>query len=255
MAQRPSLRVLRRDPVPPGPDPGRVALLVHGSMDRGTSFTRLMGRLLAWTIVTYDRRGYAGSASTGPPLCFDDQVGDLIDVLAGQPAVVFGHSYGGDVALAAAVAHPALIPGAVVWEPPLPWLPGWPASGLPGPTDIEAEDRAERFMRGTVGDRIWERLPARTRAQRRAEGPTLCAEIASLSRGPAFDPATIEIPVVVGRGGCSPVYMRRAARELASALPKGELADIDEAGHGAHLSHPAQVAALIERVAVTCLPR
>jgi pimeloyl-ACP methyl ester carboxylesterase len=45
------------------------------------------------------------------------------------------------------------------------------------------------------------------------------------------------------------VHQRRASRELASALPAGELAEIPDAGHGAHLSHPAEVADLIRRVA------
>ena len=50
-----------------------------------------MGRLRDWSIVAYDRRGYAGSATTGPPRCFDDQVADLVEVLDGEPAVAFGH--------------------------------------------------------------------------------------------------------------------------------------------------------------------
>jgi pimeloyl-ACP methyl ester carboxylesterase len=104
-------------------------------------------------------------------------------------------------------------------------------------------------MRRMVGDRIWERLPSATQAQRRAEGLTLQAELASLAAGAAFNPAHVRIPVVVGRGGQSRPHQRRSARELASALPKGELAEIPQAAHGAHLSHPGELADLLRQAA------
>jgi len=245
------LRILRRDPIGAGPAAGRLAVLVHGSMDRATSFIRLMARLPDWTIVAYDRRGYAGSSGTGPPADFDDQVADLIEVLDGRPAVAFGHSFGGDVVLAGAARYPELVESAVVWEPPQPWLPWWPEASPSGGAgaDLDPDERAEWFMRRMVGDRVWERLPSATRAQRRAEGHTLHAEISSLSLGAAFDAASVRIPVIVGRGGRSSIHQRRSARELAAALPHGELAEIVDAGHGAHLSHPAEVAALLARAA------
>jgi pimeloyl-ACP methyl ester carboxylesterase len=219
-------------------------------MDRATSFTRLMARLRDWTIISYDRRGYAGSAVTGPPATFDDQIDDLIEVLDGVPAVAFGHSFGGDVVLATAANYPELIPAAFVWEPPQPWLPWWPraTAGRSGEGDREPDERAERFMRRMVGDRVWERLPSSTRAQRRREGHTLQAEITSLTVAPVFDAAAIGIPVLVGRGGRSSGHQRRAARELAAALPAGELVEINDAGHGAHLSHPAEVSDLLDQL-------
>ena len=230
-------------------------ILVHGSMDRASSFTRLMARLRDWSIVAYDRRGYAGSAAMGPPVSFAEQVAAMLEVLddgpAPRPAVAFGHSFGGDVVLAAAAQCPDVIPAAVVWEPPQPWLPWWPEAGAGRATgaDLEPDERAEWFMRRMIGDRVWERLPSATRTQRRAEGHTLDAEISSLTRTPPFDPAAVSIPVIVGRGGRSSPSQRRAAGELASALPHATLVDIAEAGHGAHLSHPAEVAGLLERVA------
>ncbi len=283
MPEASSLRLLRRDPSMAGPGPDRRVVLVHGSMDRATSFTRLMGRLRDWSIVAYDRRGYAGSVAAGPPARFEDQVADLIEVLGGQPAVAFGHSFGGTVVLAAAAAHPDLLPAALVWEPAQPWLPWWPGgnagrgAGASEPTEeseggqgpgstsaatttaqaqideraerAERADRAEWFMRRMVGDRIWERLPASTRAQRRAEGDTLHAEITSLGSEPAFNAEAVRTPVIVGRGGQSSGWQRRSARHLATVLPLGELAEIDGAGHGAHLTHPAQVADLLRRAA------
>ena len=45
MSRAPKLRILRRAATESGPAAGRRLVLVHGSMDRATSFTRLMGRL------------------------------------------------------------------------------------------------------------------------------------------------------------------------------------------------------------------
>lgn len=245
------LRVFTREPTEDGPGAGRLLVLVHGAMDRATSFTRLSARLRDWTVVSYDRRGYGHSSHLGPPEHFETQVDDLHEVLAGRTAVAFGHSLGGDVVLATMARHPGLVTSAVVWEPPQPWLPFWPAESASrgAGSHLLPEDRAEWFTRRMVGDRIWERLPSATRAQRRAEGRTLDAELRSLGGEPLFDPFRIRVPVIVGRGGESRVHHRRASRELAAALPTGELAEIPDSGHGAHLSHPAEVADLIRRVA------
>jgi pimeloyl-ACP methyl ester carboxylesterase len=128
-------------------------------------------------------------------------------------------------------------------------LEWWPADTLAARLDagIEPEEPVEWFMRRVVGDRVWERLPSSTRAQRRAEGPTLHADLAHIRVGPVFDPSRIHVPAVVGRGGRSRAHQRRAARELALALPLGEIAEIAGADHGAHLTHPGELAALIVR--------
>lgn len=226
---------------------------MHGVMDRATSFTRLMARLPEWSIIAYDRRGYARSSHKGPPETFEQQVHDLVEVLGeeGEPATAFGHSYGGDVVLATAAEHPGLITAAAVWEPPQPWMPWWPdhSTSRGAGAELDPTEQAERFMRRVVGDMVWERLPSSTRAARRAEGATLQAEIAALAAGAPFDPERIRVPVTVGRGGRSSAHQRRGVRELAASLPMGEMEEIQDASHGAHLSHPSELADLIRRVA------
>jgi len=243
------LRLLVSEPSADGSAAGRRVVLVHGSMDRATSFRRLMNRLPDWRAVAYDRRGYAGSSSLGPPESFEDQVSDLLGVLDDNPTLVFGHSYGGDVVLAAAARSPELITSAMVWEPPQPWLPWWPGMSARGSEadELDPEDRAEWFMRRMVGDRVWERLPESTRKQRRREGPTFLAELEALRSAPPFLAEEVRVPVLVGRGGQSVPHHRRSARELASSLPNGELCEIAGASHGAHLSHPGELADLIRR--------
>ena len=144
-----------------------------------------------------------------------------------------------------------LIPAAFVWEPPQPWLPWWTeATGRrSGEPELEPDERAESFMRRMVGDRVWERLPSSTRAQRRREGHTLEAEINSLAVAARLRPRRDTDPRAGGSGRPLVRLSAAAAAELAEALPAGELVEIAAAGHGAHLSHPAEVARLLEQVA------
>ena len=46
------------------------------------------------------------------------------------------------------------------------------------------EDSAEAFMRRLVGNKVWERLPERTRTARRSEGRVLVGELRDLRSGP-----------------------------------------------------------------------
>jgi pimeloyl-ACP methyl ester carboxylesterase len=230
----------------------RHYVFVHGSMDRASSFGRVQGRMQEAEIIAYDRRGYAGSAGLAPSESFDTQVDDLLEVLDDRPAVALGHSLGGTIVLAAASRYPELIVGAVIWEPPMPWLPWWPmttAGRMAAGDGRPPEDVAETFVRRVVGDRVWDRLPPATKANRRAEGPALVAEMRALTAGAPFDPADITVPIIVGCGTEGLPHQRRGSAELAAALPHGEWVEIEGCDHGAHLSHPAELADLVRRVA------
>ena len=228
-------------------DPGAPpVVVVHGAMDRAASFGRLANRLRDLEVVSYDRRGYAGSFGLGPSTRFSDQVDDLVEVVAGRPSVLVGHSFGGVVALAAAAAAPALARAVVVFEAPAPWEPWWPPSRSADPAGDPAEV-AERFMRRMVGDRIWAALPPSTRAARRAEGATMVAETAALAAGRPYDPAAVRCPVVVGWGSESPEQFRLAGKALAGELAHVEAVEVAGSNHGVHLSHPTDLAALVRR--------
>jgi pimeloyl-ACP methyl ester carboxylesterase len=229
---------------------GRV-VLVHGSMDRGSSFRRLAARLRDFTVVWYDRRGYGESAAVPISARFGDQVDDLINVAEGPPCIAVGHSFGGDLVLAAAERRPDLIETAVVFEAPMPWVAWWPrenasATATAVTAALAPEDKAEAFMRRVLGDDLWERMPAATRRQRRSEGAALVADMESLGgQPPPFDPALIAVPVIAAFGTASTAYHQETMRRLALMLPKGELVALDGAGHGAHLSRPADLAAVV----------
>lgn len=236
-----------------GPADGPLVALVHGSMDRAAGFARVTRRLEAYRVVRYDRRGYARSRPHPGPFGIDAQVDDLVAVLAGRRAVLVGHSYGGDVVLAAAVRHPELVRSVGAFEPPLPWLDWWP-SGTAGGRAIAAgdatgaADAAEAFLRRMIGDDRWERLPDGMRADRRSEGEALVGELSDLRAGNApWTPEDLTVPVVVGHGERGASHHRRGTAWIAEQVPSAELVVIDGAPHGAHLSHSREFAELVER--------
>ncbi len=225
-----------------------TVVIVHGGMDRSSSFGRVARHLGDIPLVRYDRRGYGRAADQGP-VPIEGHVDDLVAVLAGLdgPGVVVGHSMGGIIALLAAQARPDLVGALLAYEAPTPWLPWWPRPSRPAPAR-SADDEAEAFMRRMVGDRIWERLPASTRAARRAEGEALRADLAGLDRaGDLLDLASIDVPVISAAGSGSTWWHQRGSRELAEALPHGTYVEVPDADHGVHLSHPRAFAALIDR--------
>jgi pimeloyl-ACP methyl ester carboxylesterase len=231
-----------------------VVVLVHGSLDRSSSFTRVVRRLPDLHTVIYDRRGYHGSRDAVPLwTTLDGHIDDLLAVIGGRPAVVVGHSYGGTVALGAALRHdpPSTIVSMAAYEPPLPWLPiwtrrrtsggGWRSEGDPG-------DAAESFFRRMVGSDAWDRLPESAKEARRADGPALVAELDAVRlEEPPFDVTTLRLPSVFGRGEQSLPHQREGVAWLADHVPGSELAELPGAAHGAHLSHPDGFATLVRR--------
>jgi pimeloyl-ACP methyl ester carboxylesterase len=228
-----------------------VVVLVHGSLDRGTSFARVVRRLPDLHVVTYDRRGYHRSRPVTPlATTLEDHVADLVAVVDGRPSVLVGHSYGGDVALGAAAEAPDAVRAVGVYEPPLPWSDWWPRRSR---GSIAAEDPAafaESFFRRVVSDDAWDRLPETARADRRADGPALVAELASIRRDRSpIDFGAIAVPVVLGRGGRSLPHHRRAIDTLVEQLRTTEVVEFPGATHGAHLSQPDAFAAFVRLVA------
>ena len=236
---------------------GPLVVLVHGTMDRSSSFGRVARHLEGHRVVRYDRRGYGRSVELGPPERFDQQVDDLLGVIddtSGGAAIVAGHSYGGTIAVAAAQRAPERVAGVAAYESPMPWRDWWPrdsagARAVAGASD--PADAGEAFMRRMLGDQRWERLPPSTRAARRSEGPTLVAEMAHLRppNPPAHDPTEVRQPLVAAHGSDGAPHHHRTAAVLAEEAPAGELVVVEGAGHGIHLSHPDRFAELVQAVA------
>ncbi|MEZ5322323.1 MAG: alpha/beta hydrolase [Microthrixaceae bacterium] len=225
-------------------------LFVHGTGDRAAGLRRTARFLPNRRLAAYDRRGYAGSLDAGSASSVDEMVADAVAVAAclDGPVLLVGHSMGGHIALRALERTDAAehFVGAVVWEPPMPdadWYDApIAAGGLPAVDEV-----GERFFRLMVGDEVWRRLPDSLRAQRRAEGPALLADLVSIRRpGAAVRYERIGLPVVVGAGTESPTRHRRSAAETAERVGV-PLTVVTGADHGVHLSYPAVFARLVEQ--------
>ena len=245
---------------------GRSLLLVHGTTADHTTW-RVSGPLLAkrFRVVAMDRRG-RGASADGEAYSIErefDDVAAVVDTLAteaGRPIDIVGHSYGGRVALGAALRTASL--RRVVAYESAPTNDG-PSYLPPGVRDRLAElSRAgdheamlAAFMTEVVG------LTADDLARFRADAvwPKRVAAAGTILRevdGEASGLASLEvlgsvtIPVLQVLGSASLAAFARAVAALDARLPNGRVVVIDGARHAAHHTHAerfvAEVAAFLE---------
>jgi len=227
-----------------GPPEAPLIVLIHGSMDRSAGLLRLSRRLDdCFRVLRYDRRGYGRSASTDPATDRFDMaahVADLVALLAGRRALLVGHSYGGNVAMATAARHQELAAAVAVYETPLSWEPWWPgttAGASATATEGDPGDAAERFMRRLLGDHLWESLPERTRATRRAEGPAMVGELRDLQSNRPWLADQIRCPLVVSYGSDGASHHQRGMRFVHDQVPGSECVVLTGCRHDAPMSN------------------
>lgn len=143
---------------------GPAVVLVHG----------LGGSIYSWRfaiepiaragyrVIAFDNRGFGGSAKPDTGYSNDDYTRllvDLLDSLHVADAVLVGHSMGGEIAAAAALAAPARVRGLVLidasgYGPSLPWYlryVRWPVIGRLA-LDFRGRGITARILRSTFGD-------------------------------------------------------------------------------------------------------
>jgi pimeloyl-ACP methyl ester carboxylesterase len=104
---------------------GPLLVMIPGAFGSGVAFSAVAEPLAAdYTVLTYDRRGFSQSRLAGPQayehrLETDaDDVQRLIEQVGEGPAIVFGASSGGIVALTLLSRHPSVVRTLVPFEPP-----------------------------------------------------------------------------------------------------------------------------------------
>ncbi|MEP7022771.1 MAG: alpha/beta hydrolase [Actinomycetota bacterium] len=197
-------------------------------------------------------------------LTLADEVALLEPVLqaAGRPFCLVGHSYGGAVALRAALSDPGRIQSLVLIEPVMFSLlvaddPDQPAAreiiavrdGADAAVARGALDRAaERFIDywmglGTLAAMPPARRAAAAEAMRdvRHEWSALFAETTPLAAYAALD-----MPTLFLAGSQSPASARRVTALLAATLPRATVTELDGAGHMSPVTHPGLVNAAVQ---------
>src|SRR5262245_25458146 len=111
---------------------GEPVLLIHGSIVADAFFPLLVEPSLTsnYRVISYHRRGFAGSTRASSPFTMAQQAADGRALLhhLGLPRVhVAGHSYGAAIAMQWALDAPAEVCSLALLEPPLmEWVPSGP---------------------------------------------------------------------------------------------------------------------------------
>lgn len=237
--------VERAGPRPDSP----LVVLVHGVLDSARSLERLFDLLPHYRLLTYDRRGYGRSeyAEDGPRSLAEHAI-DLLAILDGRPAVVVGHSMGGNVAICAAHHDPRSIRAAAGYEVHAPWAPEWSDSTQAEVLRIAAEPDHERLgehsYRTVLGNERWIALGADDRRRRRAEGLAYRTDLGTgWQTEYAFERP--RVPIVLGCGGRSRRFFVDASRGLSRRMP-AEYHEIATAKHAAHVTHRDEFAGFVD---------
>jgi pimeloyl-ACP methyl ester carboxylesterase len=228
-------------------NPRGTVVCVHGTLDRGGSFARVARRLSEFDVVAYDRRGYQHSRFV-TPLGLELDVFDLTALVRHErdrgPVLIFGHSFGGVVALATAIDQPALLDHLVVFETPMSWLDGRAVSSeehLANPGIA-----AERFFRRVVSDSAWERLNPVEQQSRRDDGPALLSDLRIARGQPPFNLSRLRSTWTYGYGdGPRAAHYEHLLHLIERQQPTVHSIELHHASHGAHLANPDQVATML----------
>jgi pimeloyl-ACP methyl ester carboxylesterase len=210
---------------------------VHSAIE---SSTKTLAKSLAesFTVFEYDRRGRGASGNTAP-YAVEREVDDLAAVIdwVGAPALMFGHSSGGSLALEAAAAY-LPVRALVVHEPP--YREGATVEFAERLEALVADGRPaaaiEAFLElvGMSSEAIEQMKagPAWPRMERFA--PTLSHEVRLCNDGvvPVERLGGISIPVLALAGETSPPWAHEGARAIAQAVPHGQARVLEGQGHG-----------------------
>ncbi|MEU5185574.1 alpha/beta fold hydrolase [Streptomyces klenkii] len=255
---------------------GPPLLLVNGGDGDAAMFGPLAGRLAEdFTVITYDLRGNSRSRLTSPPREqwieeHSDDARLLLDtVAAGEPAYVFGTSYGGMIGMALLARNPGRVRALVAHEPfvidLLPDADRWHAlfqevyelyeregtdaamGRFCGEIGVDAPPAPEAA--GSVPEPVREML-ARIRAN---VGTCLAYELRSFVR---FRPdagalRAARFTIVIGGEGPK-TLLHRTTQALAEHVGTGTGVTEFPGGHVGFLTHPAPFAAALRAAIGDC---
>lgn len=231
-----------------GPD----VVVVHGSGGAARDYAGLMRALDDdFTVHVYDRRGRGRSSGVEPGYGVEVEVSDLAAVMSATGATrVFGHDYGGFVALQGARSHQweavATYDAAVSIDGSAPdwWVDDFTVAvaerdhGRAAALMVQGLDLVPMVSRvpiavGTRVGRLFSASPFGKDWNDRA-GATLAEVGEALSHdGPADTYASIAARTTLCVGGASAPWFRQSADAIVSLLPDARVVSLVGAGHDA----------------------
>ena len=247
-----------------GSGPGVVCL--HSNASTSTQWRALMDLLAPRCRVLAPDLFGAGRGAPWPTdrsVTLRDEVARLAPVFAtaGSPLSLVGHSYGGSVALMAALAQPERVRAVAVYEPTLFSLLEQEQAAHPDGEGIrhavaaaaaaldagDTSAAAEHFIDYWMGAGAWKRVPADRQAPIAASMANVRGWAGALTTEPTPLAAFrgFDRPVLYMVGARSPASSRGVARLLTAALPNVRVVEFPELGHMGPVTHPEVVNAAI----------
>lgn len=247
---------------------GPAVVCIHASASSSAQWRPLMDRLAGrFRTLAVDLYG-SGRSPRWPddrPLSLADEVALLEPVLAaaGDGFHLVGHSYGGAVALKAALAAPGRLRSLVLYEPVLFSLLLAEDPAQPAAREIAAvrddtvaalaignsHASGARFLDYWMGPGSWAAMPEpRRQAVATAMGAVTAEWHAAFTEAtPLSAFASLDVPTLCLTGADSPRASRGVTRLLTKVLPRVTGVEIDGVGHMGPVTHPERINALIER--------
>jgi pimeloyl-ACP methyl ester carboxylesterase len=232
---------------------GDPVLLLHSGGFSSRQWRRLAQALAPQhRVVLPDLLGYGGSSpiADGEEIAYGDDVEAVLAVLANEPPMhVVGHSYGGLLALLAALKNPSAVRSLALYEPVAFGALDQPgdeqfrdASSLVAPT-FEGEPWLARFVDWWNSPGAWNGLAPEGRAGFVAVGWKLFREVQTLllDKTTSLTFATIKVPTLLLGGKKSPRVEQRVVENLAAAIPNSKLVLFPEMGHMGPITHAAAI--------------
>jgi pimeloyl-ACP methyl ester carboxylesterase len=247
---------------------GPAVLCLHCSASTSGQWRPLMEQLAdRYHVIAPDLYG-SGKSPAWPgerPMWIDDQIAFLASAFerTGERFHLIGHSYGGAIALKAALGLGPRLASLVLYEPVLfsvllnaePHSPA--AREIMAVRDdtahLGAEAVAERFIDYWMGAGTWRDMPEPRRASLTAAVRTMRPEWHSAFNEPtpleAF--AALDVPALLMTGTASTAAARAVARLVGGVLPRVRVEEIEGLGHMAPVTHPGEINPRIERFLAT----
>ena len=214
-----------------------------------------------YRVVAPDLIGYGQSTPWRDGLQATDY--DLVATFAhelGTPLHVIGHSYGGALALRAALARGSRVTSLALVEPAA-FLMLDASADRAAFGEIEAvasrhlelvaagdlDACAAHFMGYWIGAETWAGMAPETRARLTATMPKIASEFRLLFRDrDRYDARRVRVPTLLVRGTRTTLAARAVVDRLAATLPNVDLVEVANAGHMLPVTHAARVNAAIE---------
>jgi pimeloyl-ACP methyl ester carboxylesterase len=231
---------------------GPALLLIHGAEGSRRSFDRLVPLLAnRFTVVTYDQRDCGETRNAAEPADLVHLAHDADELLTGlghPKAFVFGTSFGGRVAQAAALLHPSRVERLILastWALPksLRDLNGEVAVAMSRLRDRlpeSAEQLAEYFFPQAFLESHPQFRQHFARASARSERSERRAK--TVGDVPALSPRDIAVPTLLLAGGADRLVPPALTTGMKDDIARSECAVLDGVGHITCVQAPQAVA-------------